>query len=142
MRYLEPALIFVALTAAVSCAKRLPPPLAAPETPAPYVDTERQAALALLRGRLEVQSARRRVRLPADAHIRLTAAGARTYAFRCAFYAYVPAASWPWVYQAAGEVDLAARRVTLTALVAEPALGPAPAPPARPVERSEGPGMN
>lgn len=154
MNLIKPALVFVALTSAASCAKRMPTPLAAPETPAPVVDTSRRAALRLLRAELEIDATRRRVRLPADAHIRLAPKGASAYTFRCAYYEYVPAASWPWVYTAAGTVDLGARRVTLTALVAETSQGPVPTPavsvepgvdgaegPARPVPGAEGLGM-
>ncbi len=141
MRFLKPALLFVAVATAVSCAKRPIGPIALPETPAPSVDTDRRAALALLRAQLEVQTPRRRVRLPGDAHIRLVAAGSRTYTFSCRYYEYVPASSLALVYEAAGTVDLRAGRVTLTALEAEAAASPAPTPSsdARPVERSPRP---
>ena len=132
MRYLAPALVFVALTGGVACAKRPLAPMAAPEPQPTAQDTSRQAALALLRAELEVQTARRRVRLPGDARIVLTAAGAGRFTFRTAYYAYVPASSLPWVYQAAGRIDLQARKVTLTALVAEaeaqPSASAAPLP--------------
>lgn len=128
MRFIKPALLFVAVATAVSCAKRPIHPIALPETPAPSVDTDRRAALALLRTRLEVQTPRSRVRLPADAQIRLTAVGARTFTFSCRYFEYVPASSLPWVYEAAGRVDLRAGQVSLDSLDAEAADTPSPSP--------------
>lgn len=128
MRFLKPALLLLAITSAVSCARHPIGPIPVPEAPTPSADADRRAALALLRARLEVQTPRRRVRLPGDALIRLLDAGARTYTFSCRYYEYVPASTLPWVYEAAGTVDLRTRRVTLGSLVAEAGAMPSPAP--------------
>lgn len=124
MRFVKPALVFVALATAVSCAKRPLAPIATPLTPTPAAEADRRAALALLRASLEVRTPRSRVRLPADGHIRLAGEGAGRYRFATPLYEYVPASTLPWIYQATGEVDVRAGKVTVAAMVAEPTPAP------------------
>jgi hypothetical protein len=123
VRLLRLTLLVVTLAAGIACTRHptaaVPGPRAAGETPPPAPPL----ALALLRGALEQEGPRLRVRLPADSAIALSpGAEAGTWRFRCRCYAYVPASTLPWVYEASGTIDPARGLVTLNGLTPPPEL--------------------
>lgn len=132
MRYAQPALLLIAVASLVACGGRpAVPAVARVARPVPAATAvppaiERARAVALLRSRLELPSARRRLRLPGDSAINLTPSGPGRFAFATRCHAYVPASSLPWVYEVAGTVDLPSRVVSLARLAAVP---PAPRDP-------------
>ncbi|MEB3220451.1 MAG: hypothetical protein VKS61_00085 [Candidatus Sericytochromatia bacterium] len=122
MRCSRPTLVLVTLLAGVACARRPTPMMPGPATPTAEAGGP-AAALALLRGALEQDGPRLRVRLPAAGAIALNPGReAGTWRFRCRCYAYVPASTVPWVYEATGTVEPARGLVHLHALAPPPEL--------------------
>jgi hypothetical protein len=113
----------VVLTAGFACSRRPTPAMPAAVATAASPPATRLLALALLRGALEQDGPRLRVRLPGEDGIALSPGQeAGTWRFRCRCYAYVPASTLPWVYEATGIVDPARGLVRLSGLTPPPEL--------------------